>query len=131
MYHGRLPGAPQGMSAVTHFQDPGAVMERIHAGPVPGPSAAQPPPVWSEAADHFRRYRDGDAAALDDLVRSLTPVLWHVVRAHNLDAERAQDVVQTTWLTFVRRQEAITEPQAVTAWLTTTARREAWRVARA
>ena len=58
-------------------------------------------------------------------------MLWHVVRAHGLDDERAQDVVQTTWLTFVRRHESIAEPQAVAAWLTTTARREAWRVAKA
>lgn len=95
-------------------------------------NAPNPAPagVWVESADHFRRWRGGDTQALDDLVRSLTPVLWHVVRAHGLDTERAQDVVQTTWLTFVRRQEAIVEPQAVAAWLTTTARREAWRVAK-
>lgn len=90
-----------------------------------------PPGVWAEAADHFRRWRAGEALALDDLVRCLSPVLWHVVRAHGLDTERAQDVVQTTWLTFVRRHESIAEPQAVSAWLTTTARREAWRVAKA
>jgi RNA polymerase sigma factor (sigma-70 family) len=87
--------------------------------------------VWTDAADHFRRWRAGDSQGLDDLVRGLSPVLWQVVRAHGLDSERAQDVVQTTWLTFVRRQESIAEPQAVAAWLTTTARREAWRVAKA
>lgn len=37
--------------------------------------------VWELAAGQFRRYRQGDHAALDDLVRTLTPVLWHVVRA--------------------------------------------------
>jgi RNA polymerase sigma factor (sigma-70 family) len=90
-----------------------------------------PSGVWAEAADDFRRWRSGEAGGLDDLVLRLSPVLWHVVRAHGLDTERAQDVVQTTWLTFVRRHESITEPQAVAAWLTTTARREAWRVAKA
>lgn len=96
-------------------------------------SAQQPPQpaaVWSDAADAFRRWRTGEAAGLDDLVRCLSPVLWHVVRAHGLDAERSQDVVQGTWLTFVRRADTIEEPQAVAAWLTTTARREAWRVAK-
>lgn len=98
-------------------------------------SSDQPPTppqarVWAAAADHFRRYRAGDAHALDDLVRSLSPVLWQVVRAHGLDREHTQDVVQTTWLTFVHRQASITEAQAVAAWLTTTARREAWRVMR-
>jgi RNA polymerase sigma factor (sigma-70 family) len=113
------------MSSLTQIQDVGVVLASSDT-----PQAARPSSVWTEAADHFRRYRAGDTAALDDLVRCLSPVLWHVVRAYNLDSERAQDVVQTTWLTFVRRQQAISEPQAVAAWLTTTARREAWRVTR-
>ena len=55
---------------------------------------------------------------MDDLVRLMTPPLWHVVRAYGLDAALAQDVVQTTWLTLVRRHESITDPQAVSGWLT-------------
>ncbi len=87
--------------------------------------------VWEQSADHFRRWRAGDHAALDDLVRSLTPVLWHVVRSYGLPSDQAEDVVQTAWLTLVRRHESISDPQAVSAWLTTTARREAWRVSKA
>jgi RNA polymerase sigma factor (sigma-70 family) len=86
--------------------------------------------VWEQSADHFRRWRAGDHGALDDLVRSLTPVLWHVVRSYGLPSDQAEDVVQTAWLTLVRRHESITDPQAVAAWLTTTARREAWRMSR-
>lgn len=86
--------------------------------------------VWELAAGHFRRYRQGDHGALDDLVRTLTPVLWHVVRGVGLDRDKAEDVVQVAWLTLVRKQASIVDPQAVAAWLTTTARREAWRVAR-
>lgn len=89
--------------------------------------------VWGQAAAHFRRWRTGDPGdpgALDDLVRCLTPVLWHVVRSYGLDKDRAEDVVQTTWLTLVRRHESIVDAQAVSSWLTTTARREAWRVSR-
>lgn len=113
------------VSTVTGIRGKGALM-----GSASSPTPAPPTGVWVVAADHFRRWRAGDAAGLDDLVRCLSPVLWHVVRAHGLDNERAQDVVQTTWLTFVRRHESIIEPQAVAAWLTTTARREAWRVAK-
>lgn len=87
--------------------------------------------IWVEAADRFARWRAGDTRAMDDLVRLLTPVLWHVVRAYGLERGLAEDVVQTTWLTLVRRHESITEPRAVAGWLTTCARREAWRVARA
>lgn len=83
---------------------------------------------WERAAGFFARWRDGETRAMDDLVRLMTPVLWHVVRAYGLDHALAQDVVQTTWLTLVRRHETITEPQAVSGWLTTVARREAWRV---
>lgn len=86
--------------------------------------------VWVVSAQHFRRWRAGEHAALDDLVRSLSPVLWHVVRSYGLERDQAEDVVQTTWLTLVRRHESIADPQAVAAWLTTTARREAWRVSR-
>jgi RNA polymerase sigma factor (sigma-70 family) len=86
--------------------------------------------VWDSSAEHFRRWRAGDHTGLDDLVRSLTPVLWHVVRSYGLATEAAEDVVQTAWLTLVRRAESISDPQAVAAWLTTTARREAWRVSK-
>ncbi len=87
--------------------------------------------VWAQAADHFRRWRAGEPFAIDDLVRTLTPVLWHVVRSYGLGRGEAEDVVQTTWLALVRSHTSISDPQAVTSWLTTTARREAWRVLRA
>lgn len=86
--------------------------------------------VWMQAAAQFRRWRAGEHEALDEMVRSLTPVLWHVVRSYRLDKDQAEDVIQTAWLTLVRRHESITDPQAVASWLTTTARREAWRVSR-
>jgi RNA polymerase sigma factor (sigma-70 family) len=66
-----------------------------------------------------------------DLVQALTPILWHTVRGVRLDSAAAEDVLQTTWLTLVRKADTITEPQAVLQWLVVTARREAWRVAKA
>ena len=84
--------------------------------------------VWENAASLFERWRGGDSAALDDLVRLLSPVLWQVVRASGLDRDTAEDVVQTAWLALVRSGESISEPRAVAGWLCTTARREAWRV---
>ena len=88
------------------------------------PSSAS---VWDAAGSAFRRWRDGDQRALDDLVRLMSPVLWHVVRATGLEREPAEDVVQSTWLALVRSAERISDPQAVSGWLCTTARREAWR----
>ena len=83
--------------------------------------------VWFESGAAFVRWREGDAAALDVLVRLLSPVLWHVVRAYGLEREQAEDVVQTTWLKLVRGADSVHDGQAIGAWLTTTARREAWR----
>jgi RNA polymerase sigma factor (sigma-70 family) len=65
---------------------------------------------------------------MESLVRTLSPVLWHVVRAYGLDRDAADDVVQTTWLTLVRQGDSVRDARAVLRWLTITARREAWRV---
>jgi RNA polymerase sigma factor (sigma-70 family) len=99
------------------------ITDRGDAGHAPGN-------VWAQSADAFDRWIAGDPSALDDLVRVMSPVLWHVVRAYRLDAEAAEDVIQTTWLAFVRRSSAILDTAAVGGWLTMTARREAWRVAK-
>jgi RNA polymerase sigma factor (sigma-70 family) len=96
-----------------------------------GAATVRPDDVWGQAASAFESWTSGDAVALDELVRVMTPVLWHVVRAYRLPAEVAEDVVQTTWLALVRRRDSIHEPAAVGGWLTTSARREAWKVAKA
>lgn len=96
-----------------------------------GAATERPGEVWGQAASAFERWAGGDAVALDELVRVMTPVLWHVVRAYRLTTELAEDVVQTTWLSLVKSRASIQEPAAVGGWLTTTARREAWKVAKA
>ena len=86
--------------------------------------------VWESSAAHFQRWRDGDQSAMDDLVKLLSPILWQVVRACGLDRDASEDVVQTTWLALVRSRDSITDARAVSGWLCTTARREAWRVSK-
>jgi RNA polymerase sigma factor (sigma-70 family) len=102
--------------------------ERVTIG---GAATERPGDVWGEAASAYERWSDGDAVALDELVKVMTPVLWHVVRSYRLATELAEDVVQTTWLSLVRSKGSIHEAGAVGGWLTTTARREAWKVAKA
>jgi RNA polymerase sigma factor (sigma-70 family) len=85
----------------------------------------------SRAGRLFAAYRGGDEAVLADLVQVLTPILWHTVRGVRLDAATAEDVLQTAWLTLVRKADTISEPQAVLQWMVVTTRREAWRVAKA
>lgn len=94
------------------------------------PASDDGPARWERAAELFGAWREGDGRAMDDLVRLMTPVLWHVVRAYGLERTLAEDVVQTTWLRLVRGHGAIADSRAVSAWLTTTARREAWKVGR-
>ncbi len=78
----------------------------------------------------FEAYRHGDEDKMADLVRILTPILWHTARAARLDTGTAEDVLQSVWLTLVRKATSITEPQAVLQWLVVTTKRESWRVAR-
>jgi len=84
----------------------------------------------TRAGHLFSEYRNGDQAKMGDLVRALTPILWHTARSARLDSATAEDVLQTVWLTLVRKSDTITEPLAVLQWLVVSTRREAWRVAR-
>jgi len=80
---------------------------------------------WDMASGAFIAWRSGDASAVDELVAAMTPVLWHVVRAYGHDRQSAEDVIQATWLGFVRLHQTIDDPQAVASWLITSARRGA------
>ncbi len=113
------------MGAMSDVDPTPAGSARGGAGPTPAPG------LWEQAGTAFAQWRGGDPRAMDALVRLMTPVLWHVVRAYGLERMLAEDVVQATWLTLVRRADGIHDPRAVAGWLTTTARREAWRVGRA
>lgn len=86
--------------------------------------------IWDVAAREFLAWRGHDPGALDRLVILLTPVLWHIARAHGLDREAAEDVVQSTWHALLRDKDSIRDSQAVFRWLTISARRAAWRHAR-
>ena len=84
----------------------------------------------ARAGQLFVEYRDGDQAKMGDLVRILTPILWHTARSSRLDAATAEDVLQTIWLALVRKSHTITEPLAVLQWLVISTKREAWRAAK-
>jgi RNA polymerase sigma factor (sigma-70 family) len=96
----------------------------------PDADASVASPGAADADAHLgsllERARDGDRESLRELVRVLDPVLWRVARAQGLSAEDAADVVQTSWLELLRRLDEIRTPRAVTAWLITTTRRDAW-----
>lgn len=121
------PAQPAGRPAPTLRPD--AVPEPLpDDGPALGPQLLDGEPLWQRAEVLFIAWRTGERHALDELVRMVTPVLWHIVRAYGLDRDSADDVVQTTWLTLVRRGDSVRDERAVLRWLTITARREAWRM---
>jgi RNA polymerase sigma factor (sigma-70 family) len=86
--------------------------------------------LGDRAAHALLEYREGRSAALGELVREATPLLWHTVRAQGVDKETADDVVQSTWAALVKHAHTISEPKAVLKWLLVTARRAAWESVR-
>jgi len=78
----------------------------------------------------FAQYRDGDQAKMGELVSVLTPILWHTARSSQLDPATTEDVLQSVWLTLIRKSDTIAEPLAVLQWMVVTTKREAWRAAR-
>lgn len=72
----------------------------------------------------------GDQKAWDAIVRQFTNLLWSIARGFRLDPIDAADVVQITWLKLVENLDRITEPDALSAWLATTVRRECLQLIR-
>jgi RNA polymerase sigma factor (sigma-70 family) len=73
-------------------------------------------PAAPSAGDQFRAARAGDQDAWTALVLRHSHLIWSIARSFRLDRAAAEDVVQTVWL--------VRDPEAVTSWLATTARRE-------
>ena len=73
----------------------------------PGPPGRSGPSGQADRAerlaDYLDRARGGETGALHQVVRELTPLLWHVARTQGLSSEQAADVVQSTWLELLRR----------------------------
>jgi RNA polymerase sigma factor (sigma-70 family) len=72
--------------------------------------------------------RQGDEDALGQVVAELSPMLWQVARAAGLSRGDAEDVLQTVWMRLLAHLDTIHTSAALTGWLVTTTRREAWRV---
>jgi RNA polymerase sigma factor (sigma-70 family) len=70
----------------------------------------------------------GDEAAWAALVRRFTPMVLRALRRYRLAEADTADVLQVTWLRLVEQLPRIREPRALVGWLSTTARREAYRL---
>jgi RNA polymerase sigma factor (sigma-70 family) len=129
------PGARGGWHPLNFdmYQDRGVVLfiDTRDVGGVVGGGGTLEDSLATRAGRLFELYRAGDQDRMAELVKILTPILWHTARAARLDAATAEDVLQMVWLTLIRKADTITEPRAVLQWMVVTAKREAWRVARA
>jgi RNA polymerase sigma factor (sigma-70 family) len=88
-----------------------------------------------DRSEHIARLvgaaRQGSEDALGEIVTELSPLLWQVARAAGLNTSDAEDVLQTVWLRLLAHLDGIHTSSALTGWLVTTTRREAWRVSAA
>ena len=75
----------------------------------------------------FQSYREGTPGAIDELVRLVSPLLWHTARQCGLTGAESEDVVQQTFMLLVRHKDSISDPLAVVRWMTVSLRRMAWR----
>ncbi len=82
----------------------------------------------AQMASLVRAARQGSEDALGQIVTELSPLLWQVARSAGLSSGDAEDVLQTVWMRLVAHLEEIHSATALTAWLVTTTKREAWRV---
>jgi RNA polymerase sigma factor (sigma-70 family) len=87
-----------------------------------------PPDRGAHMASLMGAARQGSEDALGQIVTELSPLLWQVSRSAGLSSGDAEDVLQTVWMRLVAHLEEIHSATALTAWLVTTTKREAWRV---
>jgi RNA polymerase sigma factor (sigma-70 family) len=79
-------------------------------------------------ADLLGAARAGSEDALGQIVNELSPLLWQVARSAGLSQGDAEDVLQTVWMRLITHLDSIQDAGALTGWLVTTTKREAWRV---
>lgn len=71
--------------------------------------------------------RSGDQSAWETLVRRYQRLIYAIPRRAGLNDDAAAEVFQRVWVTLFEHLDRIEQPDRLTAWLVTTARRESWR----
>jgi len=70
--------------------------------------------------------RTGDEKAWDTLVERYERLVYTVPARYGLTSSEIDDVFQSVWLSLLKNLNKLREPDRVSAWLVTTARRECW-----
>lgn len=80
--------------------------------------------------DLIRACRANDPAAWEALVGRYQRLVWSVPRRAGLGEDLAAEVFQRVFANLVRQLGRLDQPDRLSAWLTTVAKRETWRVLR-
>ncbi len=83
-----------------------------------------------EDAQLIERCTRGDAAAWEHLVERYTRLVYSVPRRYGLKTADCDDIHQAVFAALVSNIGKLKSPQALPAWLITTAHRESWRIGR-
>jgi RNA polymerase sigma factor (sigma-70 family) len=89
------------------------------------------PPEEADDATLVRRCAAGSGPAWAALVRRFQRIVYTVPRRAGLSEADAADVFQFTFASLYERIHRIDQPQAIQAWLVTTAKRETLRLLQA
>ncbi len=81
-------------------------------------------------AELVERCRRGDADAWRMLVERYQRLVYGIPRKAGLDAQACEDVFQHVFAALVEHLDRIAQPERLGVWLVTTAKREAWRLAK-
>jgi RNA polymerase sigma factor (sigma-70 family) len=105
--------------------------ETLHA-PSNGLDDGQAPPAgdYSVVADLVAGARNGDRQAWDALVARYAPLIWSICRRYGISGPAAEDVAQHVWLHLVESLNDLRDPAALPGWISTTTRRECYRIRR-
>lgn len=77
-----------------------------------------------------RACRRGDAAAWEALVARYQRLVYSIPRRAGLGEELSADVFQQVFAMLIEHIHRIEQPERISGWLATTARRESWRLSR-
>jgi RNA polymerase sigma factor (sigma-70 family) len=89
----------------------------------PNPNCA-PTSATPNVAELLLQVGAGDPVAWNAIVRRYGRLVFATVRSFRLQDADALDAVQTTWLRLAEHVHQIKDPDRLTGWLVTTARRE-------
>lgn len=74
--------------------------------------------------------RKGDAAAWEELVHRYQRFVHEIPRRAGLDEQASAEVFQDVFLALIQSLEGIEQPERLSAWILTTAKRATWRMVR-